>query len=939
MVMKTKIYYVALLIVMVLAVTSSDQVFGKDFNSKKVLDLSGEWRYVLDKSDIGLSQKWYDSLFVGRIILPGTLDGAGVGQPNALIPKLEKPQILHLTRKFSYVGPAWYVKEFDVPQEWANRGLVLNLERVLWSSNVWVDGTFLGESKSLVAPHQYSISGLSAGKHRIAIRIDNRKKFDVSVNDMAHAYTNETQVMWNGVIGDLSLQLRDKLNVKSISVFPDIQKKGVKVVVDVANETGKPIKGNVSISAFFKGSHIKAKVEKFSAGGNRAKIETFYSLGNKVELWNEFNPNVYTLNVAVSSGKLSDKASTTFGMRTLTNQNGSLQLNESQIFLRGTLECCIFPLTGNPPMDKAGWQKVFGAAKQWGLNHLRFHSWCPPKAAFEVADEMGFYLQVELPLWSLTVGKDTATTHFIEHEAQRIIAEYGNHPSFCLWSMGNELEGDANILSSLVSRLKVQDPRHLYTATTFSFQKGLGTAPQPYDDYFVTQWTKNGWIRGQGIFNSEAPSFDKNYSKPLQGINIPVVSHEIGQYSVYPNLKEIEKYTGSLIPLNLMAVKADLERKGLLDKADDFLNASGKLAAILYKEEIERALKTPEFSGFQLLDLHDFPGQGTALVGLLDAFWDSKGIISASEFREFCGPVVPLINFPKAVYLSSDTLTAFAATANFTGTPITSKRLVWSLSKSSNELVASGTIDACNLAVGYTANLGKIDVPLRSIRQAEQLTIKLAIEGTSYQNSWSIWVYPFHLEVNAGDVVVTSNVQVAQKALGEGRKVLFNPNSKEVKGIEGKFVPVFWSPVHFPKQAGTMGILCDPKNPALANFPTESYSNWQWWDLTINSTTVILDSISRVTPLVEMIDNFVNNRHLASVFEARVGKGTLVFSSIDVTSNLEKRPVAKQMLYSLLSYMNGSSFNPKYELKPEEISKLISTQVDKSATNRGGDVY
>jgi hypothetical protein len=388
-----------------------------------------------------------------------------------------------------------------------------------------------------------------------------------------------------------------------------------------------------------------------------------------------------------------------------------------------------------------------------------------------------------------------------------------------------------------------------------------------------------------------------------------------------------------------MAVKADLERKRLLHKADDFLHASGKLAAILYKEEIERALKTPEFSGFQLLDLHDFPGQGTALVGLLDAFWDSKGIVTPNEFKAFCGPVVPLANFPKAVYLSSDTLTAAAAIANFTGKPIAQKRMAWTLSSSSNEVVASGTIDASSLAVGYTANIGKIAAPLQSIGKAQQLTLRLGVEGTPFQNSWSIWVYPSKLKINAGEVVVTTDVQAAQKALAEGRKVLLNPRWKEVKGIEGKFVPVFWSPVHFPKQAGTMGVLCNPNHPALASFPTEPFADWQWWDLNINSTTVILDSISTVTPLVEMIDNFVNNRHLASIFEAKVGKGTLVFSSIDVTSDLEKRPVARQLLYSLLSYMNGSAFAPQHELRPDELAKLTTSKTEENAKKKSEDIY
>lgn len=112
------------------------------------------------------------------------------------------------------------------------------------------------------------------------------------------------------------------------------------------------------------------------------------------------------------------------------------------MFLRGTLECCIFPLTGYPPTTKEGWSKVFRSAKEWGLNHLRFHSWCPPKAAFEVADSLGFYLQVELPLWSLNVGENPAMNQFLYDEAKRILSEYGNHPSFCFLSLGNELQPD-----------------------------------------------------------------------------------------------------------------------------------------------------------------------------------------------------------------------------------------------------------------------------------------------------------------------------------------------------------------------------------------------------------------------------------------------------------------------------------------------------------------
>lgn len=908
-------------------------------DTRNILNLAGEWCVALDSNDVGINQHWCDSVFTTPITLPGTLDAAGIGYPNTLQPKLEKPQILHLTRKFSYTGPAWYVKEFEIAEAWENKALILNLERVLWNSNVWIDGVHQGELNSLSAQHRYTITGLSAGKHRLTIRIDNRRQFDISVKEMAHAYTNETQVMWNGIIGNIGFELADKVRIGAVKVYPDLEKQGARVDVEVLNATGQPVDGTINLAALLNNSKLDSQIQSFSIDSAAGVVHCFYKLGSDMKLWNEFNSNVYTLNVDLKAGSYSDKSSTTFGMRQITNRDGYLQINGTRIFLRGTLECCIFPLTGHPPMDEAGWREVFTTAKQWGLNHLRFHSWCPPAAAFNVADEMGFYLQIELPLWSLNVGKDAATTHFLEAEAQKIIDEYGNHPSFCLWSMGNELEGDADLLNAWVASLKARDSRHLYMTTTFSFQKGMGAVPQATDDFFVTQWTNNGWIRGQGVFNSEAPSFDKNYSRSLNEITVPVISHEIGQYSVYPDLKEIEKYTGSLIPLNLMAVKEDLNRRGLAGKAEAFLHSSGKLAAILYKEEIERAMKTPEFSGFQLLDLHDFPGQGTALVGLLNAFWESKGIITANEFNAFCSSVVPLVSFPKAIYQNSETFEAIAGIANFTDKTMESSRLKWSLIDNNDQLLAAGTINATSLGIGYNADLGKITVPLQSVKKAQQLKLQLSLEGTSYQNSWNIWVYPSELRINTDEVVVTSDIKTAQQALRNGQKVLFNPQWRQINGIEGKFVPVFWSPVHFPKQAGTMGVLCDPTHPALAGFPTDEYTNWQWWDLNINSTTVVLDSISTVTPIVEMIDNFVSNRRLASVFEAKAGKGLLLFSAIDLTSDIEKRPVAKQLLHSLLNYMNGTSFNPKHEINENELDQLMVTKSDQNSKKGSESIY
>jgi hypothetical protein len=411
-----------------------------------------------------------------------------------------------------------------------------------------------------------------------------------------------------------------------------------------------------------KDSRFQFKVK--DAKGNLKAEKTFnpnsegryiLEMPDDIQSWDEFSPVTYTLETNLMSGEnVLQTQTSSFGFREVKAEGKNLLINGGPLFLRGTLECAIFPLTGHPPVTVDEWIKLYKSAKAYGLNHIRFHSWCPPKAAFEAADKLGIYLQVEPPNWNTAFGDDPASAEFIEAEAHRIIKAYGNHPSFCFMSLGNEVQGDFKRLQDLVLELKNQDNRHLYTTTSFTFEKGHGLFPEPVDDFFITQYTDSGWVRGQGVFDTQFPNFETDYTHAVEHLPVPLITHEIGQYSVFPNLKEVEKYTGVLDPMNFKAVKNDLEQKGLLHLADDYLMASGQLAKLLYKEEIERALKTNGISGFQLLDLHDFPGQGTALVGLLDAFWDSKGIVDSTEFRTFCSELVPLIWMEKAVYENTE---------------------------------------------------------------------------------------------------------------------------------------------------------------------------------------------------------------------------------------------------------------------------------------------
>lgn len=902
-------------------------------SSKKnnIISLEGEWQFAIDSTDIGVNEKWFTKEFTDKISLPGTMDDAQKGMPNQLSPGITKPQILHLTRKYSYTGPAWYKKEVTIPAGWKGKNISLKLERVIWETSVWIDDREIEtKEESLIAPHYFDLTDyLTPGSHIISIRIDNRKKYDISIDDKGHAYTNETQIMWNGIIGELALIAENDISIKRIDVYPDINKKNIKAYVHVKN-SGQPATGKLTASVSLPARNVMLKdvtISDINLNEEKQIIEMTFPMGDDMYLWDESTPYVYELGVSLNAGKNNSSKTTTFGMREIKQQNASILINNKRAFMRGTLECCIFPLTGHPPMDHAGWEKVFLSAREWGLNHLRFHSWCPPKAAFEVADKMGFYLQVELPLWSLTVGKDQGTNRFLYDEADRIIAEYGNHPSFCFFSMGNELQPDFVFLKDLLVSIKEKDSRHLYTTTSFTFERGHGDWPEPDDDFFITQWTKNGWVRGQGVFNDAPPCFNKDYAEAVKDMPVPLITHEVGQYAVFPNLKEIDKYTGVLDPLNFKGVKNELEQKGLVHKADDYLNASGKLAALLYKEEIERALKTPGCSGFQLLDLHDFPGQSTALVGLLDAFWESKGVIEPYVFRQCCAPIVPLIRYSKAAYTNAETFEATVEIANYSANILKEQTISWQLSDASGNNIATGVFDDLNIPIGNSSTIGEIRCPLSKITNAEECTLSVFLSNSSFMNSWKIWVYPETLAIEKSDIVVTSELKEAEKALKEGQKVLFNPVYETLLGLEGKFLPVFWSPVHFPKQAGTMGILCNPKHKIFTHFPTQMHTDWQWWHLLTESKTLITDSLyTEIEPLVECVDNFANNRRLATLFETQCEKGKLIVCSMDLLRNTSDIPEKRQLLYSILEYMKSASFVPEKQIPFNKIKSLIDPE-------------
>ncbi|NCB07558.1 MAG: beta-galactosidase, partial [Bacteroidia bacterium] len=791
-------------------------------------------------------------------------------------------------------------------------------------------GEKLEIQNSLGTPHVYNISPfLETGENIITVRVDNRTKA-IDPGENSHSISDHTQSNWNGMVGVLSLQAKDEIYFETVDIFPDAEKKTVTIRAIVFNTifSGQSIKIDVSAKLKSSGKKVPGKTFGFDLLPNQNIVKMSFPLGEDALLWDEFQPNLYELALELKTKKIIDRQTIHFGLRDFKVDGTRFVINGRPVFLRGTLECAIFPKTGYPPTQKPGWEKVFSAVKAHGLNHVRFHSWCPPEAAFQVADSMGVYLQVECSSWanqSTQLGSGFPIDQYIWDESKRIVKAYGNHPSFVMMAYGNEPHGPRyhEYLTEFVTYWKKNDPRRLYTSAA-------GWPALEVNDYHnLPQPRIQGWGEElNSIINVEPPRTDFDWSDKLPGDGIPVVSHEIGQWCVYPNFKEIEKYTGPLKAKNFELFRESLTAHGMGELADSFLLASGKLQALCYKADIEAALRTPGFAGFHLLDLHDFPGQGTALVGVLDPFWEEKGYITPEEYRRFCNSTVPLARLGKRVFLEGETLVASVEVAHFGEKPLEGINPTWKMVQDES-VIAEGTLGQQNISIGNNISLGKIEYSFQKENRPRKISLEVAVAG--FVNSWDIWVYPEIQDSGLGEIKVVEKLDRATlQFLENGGKVLLSLGrgkvSQEMGGTVGVgFSSIFWNTAWTNNQKPhTLGILCDPKHPALEFFPTEYYSNWQWQDAMSHADAIQLDSFpATLKPIVRIIDDWVTNRPLALLFEAKVGKGSILVSGADLVNQLENRPEARQMKASLLHYMAGEKFNPAVELTTTEIGKIV----------------
>jgi len=923
--------------------------------------MAGDWAFALDRENTGIRERWFARKLGDTIALPGTTDEARKGD------FVDEHSVDRLSRIWRWIGPAWYQKTVTIPERWRGKRITLFLERTK-DSQVWVDRTWMGGDDSLSTPHKFDFSAkLTPGKHTITVLVDNAKLPPVGP---CHQVDERTQTNWNGIVGRMELTATEKIWVDDLQAYPDPEKRVVRVAASIENATRWKGDVNVSVSAEVVGREMEVRIpsrrSKVALKGTSARAELDLPMPPDVPLWDEFERPLIRLTMKAGArtrgGTLRDACTIAFGMRSFIAERGQFVVNGRPTLLRGKNDCALFPLTGYAPMDKGEWKRLLGIARDYGINHYRFHTWCPPEAGFAAADELGIYFQVELPnKREITApdhrdyeppkeayetlaelegdgGPPAVRTAYLLREGERMLREYGNHPSFVMMTLGNELGGDVDVMDDMCDHFRSIDNRHLYARGTGAFHWDIKY--REGDEFWVTRATARGLeVRGASWeaechVDHKAPSTTVDYSSALQGVPVPVVGHEMAQYEVYPDYSEIRKYRGILKARCFEIFRDRLKAAGMLDQAVDFLKASGALSVICHREDVEAALRTPGFGGFQMLDLQDFSGQGVALVGMLNVFMQSKGLITPEEWREFCCETVPLLWMTKYTWTNDETLRGRIRVAHYGPADLENQSVSWKIS-AGRKTIAAGRTRRMLVPTGTVTEVDLFSAGLSSIRTAQKLSVDLSVKGTSYRNSYDIWVYPAKVRATTPKrvVVARSFSRKTLAALEAGKRVLLIPWPGEVKRtVTSAFQTGFWSPM-FRKEGrmsplgretpGVQGILCDPKHPLFEAFPTEFHGNWQWWQLVKHCQPMILDDTPHAyRPVLQMIDGFDRNHKLGLICEARVGKGKLLICSIDLPG-LQAHPEARQLLASILGYMKSKAFDPAHELDPKVVRGIV----------------
>ncbi len=904
------------------------------------IDLSGNWSVEV-KGEIY------------PVVIPGTLDENHIGDKDNILVKKEGrefvkvdgPIATRFTRKYSYMGPAFYRKTIsseDIKgmKEDSRAFLIVERSRAL---ELFVDGKMIPSTRgSLSTPYYFEVTGLLNEGSTIEFVCDNSYKELPMANIIySSAATDETQTNWNGLLGKVGIEVVPRSFISAFHIYTH----GHKAYAKVTGSAYKGFNGMVSIRSK---TFEKEYVQSFSIDSENdsycVELEDM-ALSCNALLWDEYEGNLEECLVTLCDDKNNELHSITecFGIRDFSyDKEGRLTINQRRFFLRGEANCALFPEEGHWPMDEKSWEDIMEKYKSYGINCVRFHSHCPPKAAFLAADKLGIMVQPELSHWNpVDAFLPEHSYEYYEKELREILDEYSNHPSFVMLSLGNELKSDdegVRRMEKLLDITKEKDSTRLYTwgSNNFYGEKGCNQKSDFYtSSNFLTEMLRGTSAGMTGHINEEYPGSCHDYSAVMSKLretyDKPVFGFEVGQFEMLPDFDELQDFKGVTRPDNFEIIKNRAKERGMLPDWKKYVEATGELALLCYREEVEAVLRTKEMSGLSLLGIQDFSGQGTALVGMMNSHLEKKpfDFSDPCRFRSFFTQSLPLVLLKKYTYTYEEAIEFQVLVANYSKDELTGGFEIKLIEHGSQRVAASRNLGEDKVFTkGSLESAGKTSFMLKDVFADSDTARRLDIVVLSktkedVKNTYPVWIYPDLVPICPSDIYETETLDdKAKKLLEEGGTVFLAPPSDKEhipNSIKGQFSTDFWSVGTFDFQEGGMGQYIDKEHPVFRNFPTESYTQWQWWPMA-NQRAVILNK--DIKPIIIEMDSYSYLRKMAQLFEGRCKNGRVMVSTLGL-KELQNYPEARALLRCIYDYVKCDDFCPEQEFSIADLEALF----------------
>ncbi len=932
-------------------------------STRQRLNLDGVWQFQLDPEDQGEKLGWGSDprALSNTIRVPGIWQTQGFGEPRG--------QLRH-----DYQGAVWYKRTFTIPAEWKGREIWLHVGGILRRAQIYLNGKTVGSYDGMMTAFRVDLRDalLPGQSNSLVIRVDNRmrsgkytpvpqgatpsRKWDFSSPLGAFNFVGN----WGGIYRSVFLESTERIWVDQQSVQTDIDQQKVTVSVLIGNRS---VQANqkVEVSVTLTGPRGQVVAEEsrhcILRGGELEPV----SLGIRVpamHLWSPEDPALYTVRTRVQLGRQTlDEVHGRFGIRKLSKRDNILLLNNRPYYLRGYSVGRGDPLEGMIPVSKEYYLKQFRLAKDYGFNHVRYHSMTPPPEAFEAADEVGILLHVELPV--MFTGWLMPSADLLRREMERILLAHRNHPSLFAVALGNEF--------NLHRDFDTEMEKSAFLTTVEDLHR-LGRRLAPH--IFIMS------NAGYPLFPSDLIA---SYKGTIAGV--PTLKHESGGYhDSLPDIDLAERFTGVLNSDQLAERGRWVEENGLKAIYPTLRKHSERLQQMVRKWHFERVRSIPEFSGYQFWLLIDSPAdhyQDSWEDGLLNYFGEPKAI-TRQEMQQINAPTVVLIGsgVEDRAFWADRGKTVDLSISHYSSKDLQKARLDWKL-KLEGKTLHQGTAENIRIRTGQVKYVTTASIPPLALERATRLELWVELKEDDFRqtNHWSFWAFPNTVLERAQGLISLKGVRsdyLKQRYpfLTESSRI--SPEAMLVIASRldwsvfdylrrGGRVFLMVEPNQFDEQVATdyfpfmgksIGTYVDPKHPALVNYPHQGYCDLQFFDLLEGGTALRIPESAelwmtsvggdlgqgrrdrrvaeRITPIVWGLQNRGGSsgggyRRLAWLSETGVGEGKLLICTLRLRENLDDaRPATVYLFDTLLRYALSPDFAPAGSISEEELSGLLT---------------